>query len=172
MMPALGLLLQTRFPRVPGDAGRPDSWPMPVLPIVVPGASPQRVVREADPAPLQPFIAAARDLAHQGAAAVTTSCCFLVQFQAALQAAVRVPVWTSSLLKLRELQRPGVLTVDARSLGVAHLHAAGAAQGTPIEGLADGCSLIHKSTRSCSNAPTCRPTPRPSPKPPGGPFTT
>src|SRR5574337_872851 len=47
--PFLGLLrLQTRFPRLPGDAGEPASWPMPVRLAVVAGASPQRVVRQAD----------------------------------------------------------------------------------------------------------------------------
>ena len=138
----LGLLvLDTRFERVPGDAGRPDSYAMPVQTMVVPGASPQRVVREADPALLQPFIEAARALVAQGAAAITTSCGFLVQHQAALQAAVSVPVWTSALLKLPELTSPGVVTVDAASLKPAYLVAAGAAVDTPVAGLAPGCHL-------------------------------
>jgi len=138
----LGLLvLDTRFERVPGDAGRPDSYAMPVHAMVVPGASPQRVVREADPALLQPFVDAARTLVAQGAAAITTSCGFLAQHQAALQAAVPVPVWTSALLKLSELPSPGVVTVDAASLKPAHLVAAGAAADTPVAGLAPGCHL-------------------------------
>ncbi len=135
------LMLDTRFPRPLGDAGNPASWPMPVRPAVVPGASPQRVVRDADPALLPPFIAAARQLVHDGAAAITTSCGFLVLWQHALQAALPVPVWTSSLLKLRELNRPGILTVDAQALGKAHLLAADADAATPIEGLKRGCPL-------------------------------
>jgi hypothetical protein len=134
-------MLQTRFPRPPGDVGHPASWRMPVRWRVVAGASPQRVVREGDPALLQPFIAAARELVDAGAAAITTSCGFLVLFQSALQSALPVPVWTSSLIKLPELQRPGVLTVDAASLGVAHLRAAGADPATPVEGLAPDCAL-------------------------------
>ncbi len=114
---------------------------MPVRLAVVPGASPQRVVRDADPALLQPFVDAARQLVLDGAAAITTSCGFLVQMQQALQDALPVPVWTSSLLKLRELNRPGVLTVDAAVLGRSHLPAAGADAATPIEGLRHGCSL-------------------------------
>lgn len=138
----LGLLmLDTCFPRVPGDAGRPDSYAMPVRAVVVTGASPQRVVREGDASLLQPFIEAARALVSQGAAAITTSCGFLVQHQAALQAAVAVPVWTSALLKLPELQRAGVVTVDAASLSTLHLRAAGAAPDTPVAGLAPGCHL-------------------------------
>lgn len=134
-------MLDTHFPRIPGDAGHPQSWPMPVRFAVVRGASPQRVVRDGDPALLQPFIDAAQTLVDAGAAAITTSCGFLVQFQAALQAALPVPVWTSSLLKLPELPVPGVVTVDAPSLSAAHLQAAGAAADTPVEGLAAGCSL-------------------------------
>ena len=137
------LMLDTRFPRVLGDVGNPASFAMPVRHRVVAGASPQRVVRERDPALLQPFIDAARGLVDDGAAAITTSCGFLVTFQAALQAALPVPVWTSSLLELPALEAPGVITVDAGALGSAHLHAAGAAADTPVVGLEPGCHLQH-----------------------------
>jgi hypothetical protein len=135
------LMLDTAFPRLPGDVGHASSWRMPVRWRTVTGASPQRVVRDADASLLAPFIAAAQALATDGAAALTTSCGFLVRFQAALQAAVPVPVWTSALLALPSLRRPGVLTVDARSLGPAELRAAGADPATPVQGLADGCLL-------------------------------
>ena len=135
------LMLQTQFPRPPGDVGHPASFRMPVRWQVVPGATPGRVVPRADAALLQPFIDAARQLVDQGAQAVTTSCGFLVRYQRELQAALPVPVWTSSLLKLPELSRPGVLTVDAQSLGAAELACAGASVQTPVEGLAQACSL-------------------------------
>src|SRR5438105_4421290 len=90
------LMLDTRFPRIPGDIGNPGSFAIPVRHRVVVGASPQRVVREGDAALLQPFIDAAQQLIDEGALAITTSCGFLVQFQAAMQAALPVPVWTSS----------------------------------------------------------------------------
>jgi hypothetical protein len=135
------LMLDTRFPRPPGDVGHPASWSMPVRWRVVPGASPRRVVREADSALLAPFVEAARSLAAEGAAAITTGCGFVVRWQRELAAAVPVPLWTSALLALPALPRPGVLTVDAASLGPAEWAAAGAAPGTPVEGLAPGCSL-------------------------------
>ncbi|MFO1220456.1 MAG: aspartate/glutamate racemase family protein [Burkholderiaceae bacterium] len=135
------LMLDTRFPRVPGDAGHPGAFGVPVRHTVVQGASPRRVVREQDPALLRPFVDAARRLVDEGVTALTTSCGFLVQFQRELQASVPVPVWTSSLLKLPELRRPGVVTVDAASLGVAQLRAAGADPATPVEGLAPGCAF-------------------------------
>jgi len=134
-------MLDTRFPRVPGDVGNPASFAIPVKHRVVAGASPQRVVRDADPQLLQPFIDSARQLVDEGARAITTSCGFLVLFQAAMQAALPVPVWTSSLLKLPELTAPGVITVDALSLGAAHLRAAGADSTVPVVGLATDCHL-------------------------------
>lgn len=141
-MDLLGLLmLDTAFPRLPGDVGHAASWRLPLLTRVVAGASPQRVVRDGDPALLQPFIDTARSLVADGATALTTSCGFLVRWQADLQAALPVPVWTSALLKLPELARPGVLTIDAASLGAAELRAAGAPADTPVQGLAPGGHL-------------------------------
>jgi hypothetical protein len=127
------LMLDTRFPRLQGDAGHAQSWRMPVRFRVVRGASPQRVVRDNDPTLLQPFIDAAQRFVAEGAAAITTGCGFLLRFQSALQAALPVPVWTSSLLALPALRAPGVITVDAHSLGPIG--------GVPVEGLAAGCAL-------------------------------
>jgi len=134
-------MLDTRFPRLPGDIGHPASVPGQVLHRLVAGASPRRVVREQDPELLTPFIAAGAALVREGATALTTSCGFLVLFQHELQEALPVPVWTSSLLKLKELARPGVLTVDADALAAAHLAAAGARGDTPVAGLEPGCHL-------------------------------
>lgn len=97
------LMLDTRFPRVVGDIGNPLTFDFPVLYRTLRGASPQRVVRERDPALLAPFIDAGRALVEQGATAITTSCGFLVLFQRELKAALPVPVWTSSLLLLAGL---------------------------------------------------------------------
>ena len=50
-MQTLGvLMLDTRFPRLPGDVGHAASWSMAVEFAVVQGASPVRVVRQGDPA--------------------------------------------------------------------------------------------------------------------------
>jgi len=135
------LMLDTRFPRIVGDIGNPATFDFPVHLRTVRGASPQRVVRERDPALLQPFIDAGRALVDDGATAITTSCGFLVLFQRELQAELPVPVWTSSLLLLADLSDVGVVTVDAASLSADHLRAAGAPADTPIEGLAAGCAF-------------------------------
>lgn len=133
------LMLDTRFPRVVGDIGNPASFDFPVRYRTVRGASPQRVVRERDPALLQPFVDAGLALVAEGASALATSCGFLVLFQRELQAALPVPVWSSSLLLLAGLQGAGIVTADAASLSADHLRAAGAAVDTPIEGLAPDC---------------------------------
>ena len=138
-------MLETRFPRPVGDIGNPATFAFPVCYRTVRGASPRRVVVERDPALLAPFVDAARALTAEGVAAIATSCGFLALFQRELAAAVAVPVWTSSLLLVAEIEaslgagaRVGVVTADAASLGAEHLRAVGARADTPIEGLAPG----------------------------------
>lgn len=143
-MPTLGLLmLQTRFPRPLGDIGHAQTFTFPVRQRVVPGATPERVVRGRDPAALRPFIDAARALVAQGCNAIGTSCGFLALWQRELQAALPVPVWTSSLLQLAQLKdrRCGVITIEAASLTAVHLKAVGADPATPVEGITPGSAL-------------------------------
>lgn len=145
-MPTLGLLmLQTRFPRPLGDIGHPQTFAFEVRRRVVDGASPDRVVRGGDVAVLQAFIAAAHELVAQGCDAIGTSCGFLAQWQGAMQSALPVPVWTSSLLQLSQEQaagrRCGVITIEAASLSAGHLQAVGAHPATPIEGITPGSPL-------------------------------
>jgi Asp/Glu/hydantoin racemase len=139
------LMLDARFPRIPGDMGNATTWPFPVLYRVVRGASPERVVLQGACGLLDDFIAAAQDLVALGAEAITTNCGFLALFQAELAAAVRVPVATSSLMQVPWVQatlppgkRVGVLTVSKASLTPAHLIAAGVPADTPIIGTEGG----------------------------------
>lgn len=144
-MSFLGLLmLDTRFPRPPGDIGNPSTWSragIPVRYVTVQGASPQRIVRESDPSLLQPFVDAARALAADGATLLSTSCGFLAAWQHPLAQAVQVPVITSSLLQAARYPRPGIVTIDAASLTPALLRAAGVPDGTPVQGVAPGCEF-------------------------------
>jgi aspartate/glutamate racemase len=94
-------MLDTKFPRLPGDVGNAETWPFPVHYTVVRGADPARIMgRDPDPTLLAPFVDAARDLERLGVRAITTSCGFLAVFQRELQAAVSVPVLTSALLQV------------------------------------------------------------------------
>lgn len=134
--PFLGVvMLDTRFPRPPCDLGNVETYSVPVNIRVVRGIWPDKVVQSATalhagrvgPA----FAAVVRGLAQEGAAAITTTCGFLVLLQKELQAAARVPVITSSLMLLPGLlatqPRVGVLTISASKLGKEHLCAAGVA---------------------------------------------
>jgi Asp/Glu/hydantoin racemase len=139
------LMLQTRFPRLPGDVGHPGSFDFPVRHRVVSGARPARVVRGKadDEALLADFVRAGHELVREGATALTTSCGFLARWQRELQAALPVPVWTSALLQLAECpaRRCGVITIEAASLTSAHFEAVGADPRTPVEGIEPGSPL-------------------------------
>lgn len=145
------LMLRTRFPRLPGDIGHPASFAVPTRRVVVERATATTVVQDAPALRasglLDDFAAAARRLQAQGAAAITTSCGFLVLFQRELQQAVPVPLVTSSLTLLPALleaePQVGVLTVSAQRLGPDYLLAAGVPADrlgdVPVEGMpADG----------------------------------
>jgi len=139
------LMLETRFPRIPGDMGNAETWPFPVLYKVVPGASPRRVVCEKAAGLLDEFLAAADELVRHGADGITTTCGFLSLYQQEIAAHVRVPVATSSLMQIPSIERVlppgrrvGVLTVSAANLTREHLHAAGADPATPVVGTDGG----------------------------------
>jgi len=144
------LMLDARFARIPGDMGNATTWPFPVRYGVVRGATPERVVVDGAAGLLPEFIAAARVLVADGAEAITTNCGFLSLFQAALQAAVPVPVATSALLQVPWVaallppgRQVGIITIAAKSLTPAHLEAARVPPWSPIVGLEeDGQELF------------------------------
>ena len=134
------LMLDTRFPRPPGDIGHPDSfrrYGIEPLYQVVPGASARRVVKQADTSLLSPFIEAGWALANRGATRIGTSCGFLARFQHALQSALPVSVMSSALLACASADAPGILTFNAESLDDDVLTAAMVPPGTPVQGIAE-----------------------------------
>jgi Asp/Glu/hydantoin racemase len=133
------LMLQARFPRIPGDMGNAATWPFPVQYRVVPAASPDRVVRGGAEGLVEPFVTAARDLARHGVDGITTNCGFLSLFQRELSAAVDIPVAASSLMQVPMVnallppgRRAGILTISGSTLTAEHLAAAGVPPDTPI----------------------------------------
>lgn len=139
------LMLDARFPRIPGDMGNATTWPFPVLYRVVQGATPEQVVLRGAAGLLPDFIAAAKELVLLGAEAITTNCGFLSLFQREIAEAVAVPVATSSLMQVPWVQatlppgeRVGIVTVSAQTLTAAHLSAAGVPLDTPIAGTENG----------------------------------
>lgn len=139
------LMLEARFPRIPGDMGNALTWPFPVLYRVVRGASPERVVLQGARGLLPDFLAVAEELVALGAEAITTNCGFLSLFQREIAAHVGVPVATSSLMQIPWVQatlppgkRVGVITVSGSTLSPAHLEAAGVPADIPVVGTEDG----------------------------------
>lgn len=133
------LMLDTRFPRIPGDMGNAATFPFPVRYHRVSGAAPDLVVRRGAEGLLPAFVAGARELEREGVGAVTTNCGFLVKYQQELAAAVSVPVFTSSLLLVPLVhlllppgRRVGIMTVNAATLGAEHLRGAGIGDDIPI----------------------------------------
>lgn len=130
---AIGILmLDTGFPRIPGDIGNATTFDFPVLYHVVRGASPTRLIVERDPGLLEPFVEAARLVERAGVKAITTSCGFLALFQRQLAESVAVPVFSSSLIQvpmvhrmLKSDQRVGILTANKPGLTEAHFNGVG-----------------------------------------------
>ena len=114
------LMLEARFPRIPGDMGNAATWPFPVLYRVVKGASPERVVLHGAEGLLASSWKRRRSWCRSGREAITTNCGFLSLFQREIAAHVRVPVATSSFIQVPWVQatlppgkRVGVITVSA-----------------------------------------------------------
>lgn len=135
------LMLEARFPRIPGDMGNALTWSFPVLYKVVRNASPERVVRQRAEGLLDDFIAAGRELVADGADGVTTNCGFLSLYQQELSEALKVPVATSSLMQVPLVERTlppgkraGILTVSGEALSEEHLVKAGVDPATPVMG--------------------------------------
>ncbi len=135
------LMLDTRFPRIPGDVGNAASFDFPVRYRVVQAATVDQIVATAETSRqhLPAFIEAAQELEQEGARALVTTCGFLTVFQEELAAAVSIPVVTSSLLLvplIRQMLGPqqaiGILTADDGNLSSAHLTAAGIQPDWPI----------------------------------------
>lgn len=144
------VLLNTRFPRLLGDIGNPESFPFPVVYRRVEAATVAAVVREGAVAEeaARALIAAAEALARDDEVSlIATSCGFLGALQAPLEQAVPVPVIASAFALLPFLRQVygeaatiGVLTFDARRLSAAHF-GPWSDSGTLVEGIEGGGEL-------------------------------
>lgn len=125
--------MDTDFTKIPGHIRNRSTFDFPVRYRVIEGATPERLVTNADPSLLDPFIQAAKELEAAGVSAITSACGFLVIFQKELADAVNVPLYSSSLIQLpmvarmiRSGRRVGLLVARQRSLTRRHLAAIGA----------------------------------------------
>lgn len=92
------LMMDTKFPRIPGDPGNAATFDFPVCYKVVRDVfQGDRIPRDADEILLKAFCKAARELEKDGCRAITTCCGFLAGFQRELADAVDIPVFTTTL---------------------------------------------------------------------------
>jgi len=98
----LGVIkLDTRFPRVLGDAGNPKSYPCALRIKTVKGATVDKVLSEnLEERLVNSFVKAAKSLEAQRVVGITTTYGFLVRLQNKLTRVVEKPVLSSSLLQL------------------------------------------------------------------------
>jgi len=139
------LMLEARFPRIPGDMGNAETWPFPVLYKVIAGASPERVVKRRAEGLFEAFAEGAEELVRLGADGITSNCGFLSLFQAEIARRAGVPTALSSLMQVPWIERLlppgkrcGVLTVSAENLSAEHLASAGCDPATPVVGTEGG----------------------------------
>lgn len=142
----LGVIsLESYFPKPIGHIKYAPTFDFPVLYRTVKGATVDRLIRERDPALLDPFIEAARELEREGVRAITGSCGFLALHQQRIADAVGIPVFMSSLMQVPLVSRMlgrgrkvGVVVANSDALTADHLRGAGIAEEpTAIAGMQD-----------------------------------
>jgi hypothetical protein len=127
------LMLDTAFPRIPGDIGNALTYRFPVRYKIVKGAQPEKIMGHSpEKHLLDPFIQAAKELEAEGVKAITTSCGFLSRFQAEIAGAVNVPVFTSALMlvplvhaMLGGCRSIGIFTERAQYMNEEHFRSVG-----------------------------------------------
>lgn len=148
--PRLGILmLDTHFPRIPGDVGHPASFDFDVRYRVVQGATPEAIVKGDSRHWIEAFISAGQNLVAEGCSGLATTCGFLTLAREEIANGCGVPVASSALEQIQMLMTTlppdktvGILTISAASLSRDHLEAADAPPDTPVQGL-DGSSFAH-----------------------------
>jgi hypothetical protein len=142
------LMLDTAFPRIPGDIGNALTYGFPVRYKIVKGAQPARIMGHSpEKHLLDPFLQAAKELEAEGVRAITTSCGFLSRFQAEIAGAVQIPVFTSALMLVPLVhamlgrKRPiGIFTERAKFMNDEHFRSVGWSAGdipVAVKGMKD-----------------------------------
>ncbi|MFN0044387.1 MAG: aspartate/glutamate racemase family protein [Alphaproteobacteria bacterium] len=132
------LLLDAKAPFIPGDVANAHTYDYPVIYKTVEGLS-TSVCLNGAPEFNAKMAAAAKELEEAGVRGISSDCGFMLQFQAAVREAVKVPVALSSLLQLPfiaktvESSRPiGVITADSTNLTMDFLARAGVKVKNPL----------------------------------------
>lgn len=134
------LMLDTAFPRIPGDVGNATTYSFPVRYKRIDKATTSQVVLKGAEGLLDSFIRGAQELEREGVKAITTSCGFLAKFQKKLQKEVSIPVFTSSLIQvplvynmLGKRKSVGIMTANSQTLREDHFNGVGwSAKDIPV----------------------------------------
>ncbi len=145
------LMLDTRFPRIPGEIGNPDTFPFPVIYRVVDGANVQKVILKGDHKIVSRFIEAAKLLELEKVDLIATTCGYMARFQDEIGRALSIPFISSSLLLLPLLYRAfgkrgplGVLTASRRHLTPVHFRGVGASDVPVVVSGMDACDHFNR----------------------------
>ncbi len=145
-------MLDTKFPRILGDAGNVGSYTVPARVHVVKGAGSLDIVKDGLPPEylIRSFCKGAKQLESDGAFAIISTCGFLVTVQDRISDAVNVPVMVSALslypqIRAKFFGNPiGIITASYESLGDTALQAAGIKhQDVRIAGMEDCAAFVN-----------------------------
>lgn len=142
------ILLDDVYPGFPGDVRNASGYPFPIQYEVAEGVDIHRLVVAPDKSPcLPPVLRAAQRLERLGCRAIAAECGYFACFQREVAAAVRVPVFMSSLLQTpfaQQLIGPdqvvGILMAEEAFLTERHLTSVGVTLGSNyvVGGAMDG----------------------------------
>lgn len=95
------IILDDVYPGFPGDVRNASAYTFPIQYEIAEGVDIQKLVRGDDKeALLEPVLVAARKLERMGCRAIAAECGYFAWFQKEIAAAVKVPVFASSLLQV------------------------------------------------------------------------
>ena len=124
------LCLESYFPKLRGHLRNPNTYPFPTVVHVLKGLDIPKMLFAPSQEMVDILLDGAKELERQGVHAIAGSCGFMALFQKELSNAVRIPIFTSSLLQLPliramhgESSSIGVLTASEKALTQKHLDA-------------------------------------------------
>jgi aspartate/glutamate racemase len=132
---AIGIMLNsTTYPLIPGNVGNASTYNFPVRIVNTPDLPTNWWCdsRGADKERLGKVIETAKKLEAEGVKAITTGCGFYAIFQKEIAESVKIPFFSSPLLRvpivhrmLGEKGRIGIITAGAQQLGIRHFEGVG-----------------------------------------------
>jgi len=144
------LLLDARYPRLPGDVGHADTYRWPVQFEIVEGLTADRLIHHFDDAIAHQVARAIDRLARRGARLAVGGCGFFARVHASIREQSPIPFLSSSLLQVPWLRMLygdpiGVLTIDAQALDDRYLADCGWSRRDPvvIEGIDPSSLFAH-----------------------------